>query len=126
MRCVFGSNVMVRAPRSVWTVSTVLHFPPMFFTIVSVPSPFELKQDRCRGHIPRRQDLRDSRCRENLKSFHIGNDHHLLSQTENSTPSLASMARPDGSTQGEMEPVRSTAGLVASIYVMAPLSSRLT
>ena len=42
MRCVFGSNVMVRAPRSVWTVSIVVYFPPTFFTIVSVPSPFEL------------------------------------------------------------------------------------
>ena len=34
MRCVLGSNVMVRAPRSVWTVSTVLHFSPTFFTMV--------------------------------------------------------------------------------------------
>jgi hypothetical protein len=33
---------MVRAPRSVWTVSIVVYFPPTFFTIVSVPSPFEL------------------------------------------------------------------------------------
>jgi hypothetical protein len=33
---------MVRAPRSVWTASTVFHFPPRFSVIVNVPSPLEL------------------------------------------------------------------------------------
>ena len=36
------STVIVRAPRSVFTVSTGSHFPFTSLTIVSVPSPFEL------------------------------------------------------------------------------------
>ena len=37
---------------TVWTVSTVSHFPPTFFTMVSVPSPLELKARPVPGSYP--------------------------------------------------------------------------
>src|ERR1035438_9046277 len=43
MRCVVGSTVMVRAPRSVVTVSTASYLPLTGLTMVMVPSPLELK-----------------------------------------------------------------------------------
>src|SRR5471032_2957274 len=41
--CVFSSTAMVRAPRSVGTLSTASYLPLTSLTMVSVPSPLELK-----------------------------------------------------------------------------------
>ena len=43
---------MVRAPRSVVTVSTASHFPLTFLTMVNVPSPLELKARPVPGSNP--------------------------------------------------------------------------
>ncbi len=78
--CVLGSTVMVRAPRSVGTVSTGSYLPFTCLTMLSVPSPpLELNARPVPGSKPAPSGPgADRRGRDHLHRGDVGHRHHLV------------------------------------------------
>src|SRR5580700_4664014 len=116
-RWFFESTVIVRAPRSVGTLSTVWYFPSTSLTTLSVPSPpLELNARPRPESKPAPSGLDPIAGVAITLSVGISMTAIiLLSQAANSFLFFTSMARPDGDSHGARDAWRSTAGLPASI-----------
>src|ERR1035441_6948540 len=99
MRCVVGSTVMVRAPRSVVTVSTASYLPLTALTMVMVPSPLELNARPESKPAPSTPEPMGGVAITFIVAISV-TAIILLPHTLNSFFSLTSMARPDGPSHG--------------------------
>src|SRR5262249_15101725 len=95
--CVFSSTAIVRAPRSVAMFSRTSHLPPVCWTTVSVPSPFELNaKPVAESNAAPSEPAPIAGVATTLPASGSEIAITRFEQTENRRRLFASMARPDG------------------------------